>query len=300
MGVYKEFPREIAGGIAAGVGSGAAEGGLACRAQGPVEWRHAHDRRQPRLPGNRRRTLRRLRGRYRREALGGARRLGRDRRADHVQHRRRAVRLGDGRLGRRLRPLRRRCRGVESRAQHRRQAAHLQARRHRHAAAARADAAARPCLHRPAHRLDADPRRGRAALRSQLHGVSRRRRRRRRRDPGSAPHQPRDQGRLQGHRSRRRPARPWHAGLRAAARERRRRDPGLLAEARRGRKGPDPLAGTRRGRGHRRASARPAPSRTPRSSARPVRSGPRRADSPRTARSGSASRAAARATARRS
>ena len=83
-GRVQGVPARDRGRLAAGVGSGAAEGGLARRAQGPVEWRHALDRRQSRLPGNRGRQIRRLRGRHRSEALGGARRLGRGRRADHA------------------------------------------------------------------------------------------------------------------------------------------------------------------------------------------------------------------------
>jgi quinohemoprotein ethanol dehydrogenase len=63
--------------------------------------------------------------------------------------------------------------------------------------------------------------------------------------------------------------------------------------------GRGPARGTPRGRGPRRASAR-SPSRTPRSSARRGRSIRRRADSRRIARSGSAPRAVARASARRS
>ena len=88
---------------AAGLGSGQAEGSLARRARGAVEWRHAHHRRQSGVPGHGRRALRRLQRHHRREALGKPDRHRRGRGGLDLYARRQAICLDRGRLGRRVR-----------------------------------------------------------------------------------------------------------------------------------------------------------------------------------------------------
>ena len=85
------------------LGSGQAEGSLARRLSGAVERRHADDSRQPRVPGHGRRTLRRLRCDDRQVAVGDADRHRRGGGGLDLHARRRAIRLGRGRLGRRVR-----------------------------------------------------------------------------------------------------------------------------------------------------------------------------------------------------
>ena len=99
----------------AGLGSRQAEGGLARRARGAVEWRHAHHRRQPGVPGHRRRALRRLQRHHGREAVGKPDRHRRGRRGLDLYARRQAICLDRGRLGRRARPVDPGHRAVEPR-----------------------------------------------------------------------------------------------------------------------------------------------------------------------------------------
>ena len=91
---------------AAGLGSRQAEGSLARRARGAVEWRHAHHRRQSGVPGHGRRALRRLQRHHGREALGKPDRHRRGRGGLDLYARRPAICLDRGRLGRRVRSYR--------------------------------------------------------------------------------------------------------------------------------------------------------------------------------------------------
>ena len=99
----------------AGLGSREAEGSLARRVCGAVEWRHAHHRRQPGVPGHRRRALHRLQCHIRREALGKPDRHRRGGGGLNLYDRRPAICLDRGRLGRRVRHWHARHRAAEPR-----------------------------------------------------------------------------------------------------------------------------------------------------------------------------------------
>ena len=100
---------------AGGVGPGEEEGSVEGHLQGPVERRHAGDRRQPGVPGHRDRAVRRLQRRHRQAAVDLPDPDRDHRRADDLCHRRRAVRRRARRLGRgvghRAGPARRRRSG---------------------------------------------------------------------------------------------------------------------------------------------------------------------------------------------
>ncbi len=94
--------RSAVQGPPAGVGSGRPQAAVDRRVRRVLEWRHARDRRQPRVPGHRGRRFHRLQRRHGRQALvvvGDDRHRGA---ADHLFDRRQAIRVGDGGVGRRV------------------------------------------------------------------------------------------------------------------------------------------------------------------------------------------------------
>jgi quinohemoprotein ethanol dehydrogenase len=143
MSINAEPPKSKPFGRLVAWGPRGAEGGLGCGLRLALERRHAHHRRQPRVPGHGRWPPGGLRGEDRREAVGNGHRHRRGGRAHHLHGRRQAVRVGRGGMGRRVRPRAARHRkarpwhGLHLRGRRRRQDARVRAVPHGRAGAGR-------------------------------------------------------------------------------------------------------------------------------------------------------------------